>query len=154
MTKPHLTLSFTVDRSPADVFAAVSDVRRWWGAGIEGATAKVGDEFTYRHADLHLSRQKLVEVVPDQRLVWKVTDANLSFVRSPGEWKGTELRFDLVPVAAGTEVRFSHVGLGPECECYEECSKGWAYYVGESLRALLATGTGKPDAVEVYRRGA
>lgn len=105
MTKPHLTLSFTVDRSPADVFAAVSDVRRWWGAGIEGATAKVGDEFTYRHADLHLSRQKLVEVVPGQRLVWKVTDANLSFVRSPGEWKGTELRFDLVPVAAGTEVQ-------------------------------------------------
>lgn len=151
MKDQDLTITFTVDRSPEQTFAAISNVRGWWGAGIEGASDKVGDEFTYRHKSIHLSKQKLVESVPAKTLIWLVTDANLSFTKNTGEWKGTQLRFEIGRTGGQTEVRFTHVGLGPECECFAECSKGWNYYVGESLRALIATGTGMPDSRAVYR---
>jgi Activator of Hsp90 ATPase homolog 1-like protein len=151
MKDQDLTTTFSVDRSPEQVFAAISNVREWWGAGIEGAADKIGDEFMYRHKDLHVSTQKLAEAIPGKKLVWLVTDANLSFTKDTGEWKGTQLSFEIAPIGSRTEVRFTHVGLGPECECFEACTKGWNHYVGESLRALLTTGAGKPDPVSVHR---
>ena len=42
------TDSFVVDRAPHDVFAAINDVRGWWGEDVHGSNDKVGDEFTYR----------------------------------------------------------------------------------------------------------
>jgi hypothetical protein len=35
--------------------------------------------------------------------------------------------------------------LVPELDCFDACSKGWSYYVGESLRRRITTGAGKPD---------
>lgn len=43
-----------------------------------------------------------------------------------------------------TELRVTHVGLVPEFECFDACSRGWSFYIGESLRDLLTTGTGQP----------
>jgi len=150
LTKDDLTMTFAVDNSPDQVFAAIANVRAWWGKGIEGSTDKIGDEFTYRHKDLHLSKQRLEEAIPGKKLVWLVTDANLSFTADTGEWKGTQLRFDIGRSGGQTELRFTHVGLNPKRECFEACSKGWAYYVGESLRALLLTGTGRPDPRAIH----
>jgi len=59
-----VTISFSVDEMPEQVFEAVTNVRGWWGAGIEGATRKQRDEFVYRHKDMHTSRHRVTEVVP------------------------------------------------------------------------------------------
>ena len=128
------TTSFTVDRSPAEVFAAINDVRGWWTGDIEGPTAAVGDEFTYRYEDVHRSTQRVTELVPGRRVVWLVTDARLSFTDDPAEWTGTQVVFDIRAGDAGTEVRFQHVGLSPDVDCYESCSSAWAHYVNGSLR--------------------
>jgi len=40
------TAAFTVDQSPDEVFAAISDVRAWWTGEIDGDSQKHGDEFT------------------------------------------------------------------------------------------------------------
>jgi hypothetical protein len=132
--------SFTVDRSPADVFAAVNDVRGWWTGDVEGPTAALGDEFTYRHEDLHRSTQRVTESVPERRVVWLVTDAHLSFAADPQEWTGTQIVFDLAPVPSGTEVRFTHVGLSPDGDCYESCSSAWQWFVGDRLRQRITAG--------------
>jgi hypothetical protein len=116
------TASFTVDRSPGEVFAAINDVRGWWTGDIDGPTAAVGDEFTYRYEDVHRSTQRVTELVPGRRVVWLVTDAHLSFTDDPAEWTGTQVVFDIRATDTGTEVRFQHVGLSPDVDCYESCS--------------------------------
>jgi hypothetical protein len=112
---------------------------------VEGRADELGAEFTYRHPPQHYSRQRVVELEPGRRVVWRVTDSHLSFVPEPGEWTGTEIVFDIVPAADGTELRFTHVGLVPAVECFGACSAGWLHYINGSLHSLITTGAGLPD---------
>lgn len=148
MSEQDFTLTFSVSESPERVFDAVMNVRGWWSEAVEGGTDRVGDEFTYQHGDLHRSTQVLVESLRARRAVWRVSEAHLSFVDDASEWEGTQLRFEVTPREGATELRFTHAGLVPRSECYGACSKGWGFYVGESLRSLITTGTGRPDRRE------
>lgn len=145
MKNRDFTLTLSVDQTPEEVFAAVTNVRGWWSQGLEGRSAKVGDEFTYRHKDLHRSTHRVTEAASGKRVIWRTVDANLSHSKDPTEWIGTEARFDIARKGNKTELRFTHVGLVPEFDCFEACSTGWSFYVGESLHRLITTGTGKPD---------
>lgn len=137
--------SYTVEQSPEQVFAAILNVAAWWTGEVEGSADEVGAEFSYRHPPQHYSLQRVTELEPERRVAWRVTDSQLSFVSEPSEWTGSEIVFDLVPVAGGTELRFTHVGLVPDVECYGACSAGWLHYVNGSLHSLITTGAGLPD---------
>ena len=128
------TTSFTVHKSPADVFAAINDVRGWWGGDISGETEELGDVFIYEHLPQHRSVQRVTESVPGELVVWHVDEANLSFVDDATEWTGTDIVFDLSAHDGGTTLVFSHRGLVPEVECYEACSNAWGTYINGSLR--------------------
>lgn len=78
-------------------------------------------------------------------MVWRVTDSHLEFVSEPGEWTGSEIVFDIAPAADGAELRFTHVGLVPDVECYGACSAAWLHYINGSLHSLITTGEGLPD---------
>lgn len=136
----NFSTSFTVDQTPDEVFAAINDVRGWWTGDIEGGTTALGDEFTYRHEDVHRSTQRITELVPGRRVEWLVTDAHLSFTADPAEWKGTQVVFDIDAGTDGTEVRFTHVGLSPDVACYDACSSAWGHYVNGSLRSRITAG--------------
>jgi hypothetical protein len=138
------TTSFTVDQSPEEVFAAINDVRGWWSEDLEGPTDRLDDEFTFQVEGVHRSRQRITESVPGTRVVWHVVDASLEFTRDKAEWEGTEIAFDIAASGARTEVRFTHVGLVPDFECFDSCSNAWGFYVGDSLRDLITTGKGQP----------
>ena len=143
---PDFTTSFTVDQSPEEVFEAINNVREWWGGEIEGASTRVGDEFSYRYKDLHFSRQKVSELVPGRKVVWRVIDAALTFTKDQGEWKGTDIVFEISRKGGRTEVQFTHVGLVPAFQCFEDCSAGWRYYVNGSLMHFI---TGKSQVQPV-----
>jgi hypothetical protein len=148
MTSINFTTTFTVDQTPDEVFAAINDVRGWWSGEIDGNTYALGDEFTYRYADVHRSTQRITELVPGERVVWHVLDGYLNFVDDKTEWTGTAITFDLARVADKTELRFTHVGLTPEGECFESCSTAWGFYINTSLRNLITTGNGQPNPTE------
>ena len=93
------TTSFIVEQSPQEVFAAINNVRDWWTGDIEGNTTELGDEFTYRYEDIHRSTQKIIESIPDERVVWHVEDAYLSFADDKTEWIGTDIIFEIAPAA-------------------------------------------------------
>jgi hypothetical protein len=134
------TTSFEVERSPEAVFAAISNPRAWWSGEIEGGTEKLGDEFTYRYKDIHYSKQKLTEVVPNRRVAWHVLEGTLNFVDDKTEWAGTTIAFDIAAKGNRTEVVFTHVGLRPQVECYDTCSDAWTSLIQGSLKQLIETG--------------
>jgi uncharacterized protein YndB with AHSA1/START domain len=140
MTSISFSATLTVDQTPAEVFAAINDVRGWWTGEIDGGTDKVGDEFSYRYEDVHYSKQRITELVPGRRVVWRVVDSNLSFAEDNSEWTGTEIAFDISAVGGRTELRFAHVGLVPEVECYDSCSNAWRFYINGNLRNRITAG--------------
>jgi hypothetical protein len=148
MIDVSFTTTFAVDQTADEAFAAINNVRGWWSGELEGSTDKLGDEFTYRYADVHQSRQKITELIPGQRVVWHVLDGYLDFVHDKAEWTGTDVVFDISEKAGKTEVRFTHVGLVPAYECFDSCSSAWGFYINSSLRDLITTGKGEPNPKE------
>jgi uncharacterized protein YndB with AHSA1/START domain len=141
MTKSKdYTASFTVDQTPQEVFEAINNVRGWWSGEVTGETGKLDAEFTYRFESVHRSKQKVTELVPGKRVVWRVLEADLSFTKDKSEWKGTEIVFEIAKTGNKTEVRFRHVGLVPAYECYNNCSNAWGLLVKGNLRRLIETG--------------
>jgi len=145
MKDQNFNATFTVDQTPEEVFAAINNVRGWWTGEIEGYNDKLGAEFTYRYKDLHYSKQKITELIPGKKVVWRVVEASLNFVEDRTEWNGSEITFQISRQGDKTEVRFTHVGLVPEHECYNACSGAWGSYINGSLRSLITTGKGEPN---------
>jgi hypothetical protein len=148
MAPKNYTISFSVDQSPEQVFAAINNVRGWWSGDIDGRTDALGATFTYRYQDLHRSTQKITELVPGKRVVWHVVEAQIEFVKDRAEWNGTDIVFEISGKDGKTELRFTHVGLVPTVECYGKCAGAWGFYINESLRSLITTGEGDPNETE------
>ncbi len=148
MNGQNFTATFTVNQTPEEAFAAINNVRGWWSGEIEGSTDKLGAEFTYRYKDVHYSKQKITEFIPGKKVVWLVLDGFLNFVEDKSEWKGTNITFEVSKKGDKTEVRFTHVGLVPEYECFNACSNAWGTYIKGSLRSLITTGKGQPNKKE------
>jgi uncharacterized protein YndB with AHSA1/START domain len=110
------TLTFTVDQTPEEVFAAINNVRGWWSESIEGDTGKHGAEFHYHFKDIHRCHLKIIEFIPNQKVVWHVLDNYFNFTQDKTEWKDTKISFELSKKGEKTEVHFTHIGLVPQYE--------------------------------------
>ncbi|GAB2672937.1 SRPBCC family protein [Kribbella swartbergensis] len=146
MDDQSFTTTFTVDRTPQDVFAAVTDPRAWWSEEIDGPTSDVGDEFDYHFEDVHRAKLRVTEVIPQQKVSWLVLENHFNFTEDDTEWTGTTITFEIVRRGDRTQLAFTHHGLVPEYECFELCRKGWDFYINTSLQNLLTTGQGRPNA--------
>jgi hypothetical protein len=148
MNDQHFTATIRVDKSPMEAFDAINNPRAWWGQDIVGRTDRLGEEWTYRYKDMHQSRQKIVELVPGEKVAWHVVDSTLSFLTDKTEWTGTTIVFEISPNGDQTEIRFTHIGLAPSVECFEVCSDAWGGLIRGSLRSFINEGIGDPDSVE------
>jgi hypothetical protein len=146
MKNSDFTATISVDQTPDEAFNAINNVRGWWSGEIEGETDKPGAEFTYRYKDLHFSTLKVTEFVPGRKVVWHVSDSQLSFVQDKSEWNDTNIVFEISRKEGKTEVRFTHAGLVPQFECFGSCSNAWSTLVNGNLRSLIAMGKNQPDA--------
>ena len=148
MKTSDFTTNVMVDQSPEEAFNAINNPRRWWSEEIEGDTEKLNDEFTYHYRDVHSCQMKLIEVTPNEKVVWLVMDNYFNFTKDKSEWKGTKISFEISEKDKKTQSRFTHQGLVPEYECFEICSNAWSQYITQSLRSLITTGKGQPNIKE------
>lgn len=140
--------SFTVQATPEAVYDAIVRVTDWWTINTEGGTEAVGDEFTVQFADVHRTTQRITEAERGKRIVWRITESHLPWLKDREEWKGTQVVFLITPAAGGARLDFTHVGLTPQVECFTQCEKGWDYFIGTSLLKLITEGAGLPDTTQ------
>ena len=145
MNNNDFTTTLFVENSPEETFNNINNVRGWWTENVEGNSEKLDDEFTVRFGDVHVSTQKLVEVIKNKKVVWLVTDSKLNFIKKKDEWTNTTISFEIAEKAGKTQIIFKHIGLVPQIECYNDCTKGWGQYINGSLFKLLMEGEGVPE---------
>ena len=134
MTEPNFQYSFSTLKSISEVFNHLINPKNWWvdlyGETIGGKSEAINDEFSFSAGDgLHFSNQKLLELIPDKKIVWLVTESNLSFLKNTKEWAGTKICFELEKEGNNTKVSFTHIGLIPSIECFSSCSSAWTQYL-------------------------
>lgn len=139
MSTLSFSTAFQTDRPVGEMFTKILEVRRWWSGlhseEIVGHTEKIGDEFTFIAAGgKHWSKQKLMELIPNERIVWLVTESRLTFLDKTDEWNGSKICFDIKESGDRTEVRFTHIGLVPELQCFTGCSSTWPKYLEKLMQ--------------------
>lgn len=145
MYTTDFTRTLTTTQSPEQVFQTVLNVRSWWSGyfseSFEGTSAELNEEFSFHAGEgAHYSKQKLVELVPNKKIVWLVTDSKLSFLEKQDEWTGTKIIFEISTEGDQTNVKFTHEGLTPASECFDNCTPAWAQYLQGKLLPLIGGG--------------
>ncbi|POY39205.1 ATPase [Solitalea longa] len=148
MNTSDFTTSILVDQKPEVVFNAVNNVRGWWSENVNGDTDKLNSTYFYHYKDVHLAKIKVIELVPDKRVVWQVLENHFSFIADKSEWVNSKIIFEITEKQGKTELRFTHQGLVPECECYDICNDAWTGFIKNSLYNLITTGKGHPTSKE------
>jgi len=148
MKEENYHTSITVEATAHEAFESINSVSKWWTENLEGGSQKLNDEFTVRFGDVHYSKQKLVEVVPDKKVVWLITDSKLNFLKDKREWNNTKISFEISSQNDKTKIHFTHIGLVPEIECFDACSNAWSQYIQQSLWSLITKGSGRPEKKE------
>ena len=141
MTNMNYTATIAVEKSPQVVFDCLKEVPKWWSKDFEGNSARLNDEFVICHPGRHYSKQKLTEVIPRKRIVWFVTDSELSWIENDKhEWTNTKMIFEITPHGDKTVLDFTHEGLVPEKECYAMCQQGWDMVIKDRLFHFITDG--------------
>jgi len=136
------TATIEVAKSPRKVFNCITEVPKWWGGkDFEGSSTKLNDEFVIHHPERHYSKQKLIEVIPDKKIVWLVSESKLNWLeKDQAEWTNTKMIFEITTNGDKTILQFTHEGLLREKECFEKCSKGWGMVIKDWLFNYITNG--------------
>lgn len=126
-----------------DVYRALATpdgIAGWWTVDTTGSS-DVGGSLSFRFGDAGGFDMEIVELRPNERVRWRVTDG-------PSEWVGTEIDWRLDQRDQWTIVNFTHQGWREPVEFMHHCSTKWATFL-VSLKDLVETGHGRPAPNDV-----
>src|ERR1700754_714146 len=112
----NFSATIEVSKSQQYVFDRITnDVAKWWGGkDLTGGTKKLNDEFIIHHPGAHYSKQRLMEVIPNEKIVWLVTESTLDWLQEDKqEWENTKMIFEITTRGDKTILHFTHEGLVP-----------------------------------------
>ena len=145
MNKKDYNATITANIPAKKAFKYINRVSEWWSENLKGRSENLNDIFTVHFEFGDTFTIKIIEVVTDKKIVWLVTDCDLTWVNDRKEWKSTKMYFEISTENNSANISFTHVGLVPQIECYDGCVKGWDQYIKGSLFKLLTEGKGQPD---------
>ena len=144
MEKKNYRKTIKVNASSEDAMKKISQVNHWWAKKVKGKTEKLNDKFTVNFGETFVDFE-ISELVPNRKVVWKVTDCNLHWIKTKKEWNDTEIVFEISKNGNATQIDFTHIGLMPGFECYNDCEAGWNGHIAGSLVKLINEGEGTPQ---------
>ena len=151
MENKSFTATIEVAKSPKEVFKIITvEISKWWGGkDLSGSSSKLNDEFVVHHLNTHYSKQKLIEVISNKKVVWLVTEGTLHWLKkNKNEWTNTKMIFELTSKDDKTIISFTHEGLTAGKECYEKCEQGWNTVIKDYLFNYITYGK---IAEQLYR---
>ena len=128
----------TIEAAPQRVWGAITqqdEIVQWWAYEAQ-VKPEVGSlaEFRFRQGAF-VMQFEVAELEQDEKVRW--------ISKSPPQWAGTSVTWQLTPVYNGTQVVFTHDGFAKVDEAYEQTRGNWAYFLA-SLKSYLETGKGTP----------
>ena len=144
MKKQDFNATISVNSTAQEAFEKIAQVGNWWAKDFTGKAKKLNDTFTIRFGDTFVDF-KISEAIPDAKIVWYVTNSYLPWLTDKTEWNNTKVVFDISSENNQTKIDFTHVGLVPEIECYDNCEKGWTRFATISLPKFINEGKGLPE---------
>lgn len=117
----------------------------WWTEDAE-IYLHIGGIATFNFGKDTHTVMKIAKLVPNKEVVWKCVEQHFSRkdTDKTDEWVGTTIRFFITDdINEQVKLFFTHEGLTTNLFCYEDCKKGWDYYL-KSLKDYLEKGKGKP----------
>jgi hypothetical protein len=137
----NYTVAIEIAKSPNVVFNhVINDVSKFWPEEFEGESSKLNDEFVFRLGDTHYSKNKVIEFVPNNKVVWLVTESIRKIDNF--EWTGTKMIFELAPKCDNTLLKFTYLGLILENE-YDRLVQVCDMVIKEMLYNLITNGNVK-----------
>jgi hypothetical protein len=140
MEKNNFSSSISAKISPNEAIKKISNVPEWWGVTFTGSAGKQNDLFTVKMGGDSFFNFTVTELIPGKKVVWLVTDCNMPWYTDKKEWANNKMIFDLHENNGATELTFTHEGLTPDVECYNDCAPGWTHWIKTSLFSYLTTG--------------
>ncbi len=144
MNTKNFQKTITVNASATEAMKKIAQVNLWWAKNLKGKAEKLNDDFAVHFGDTFVKFQ-ISELVPNKKVVWKVTDCNLHWINNKKEWNNTEVAFELSGNGSATQIVFTHIGLVPGVECYNDCEAGWNGHITNSLVKFINEGKGMPE---------
>lgn len=134
----NYTVSIETGKPPADIFNhIVNNVAKWWPEEVEGKCNELNSEFIFRTGETHFSKNKVDEFVPNEKVVWLVTES----IRKTDnfDWTGTRMIFELTPNGDQTTLKFTIDGPILENE-YDRLIQLCDMVIKEKLFNLITNG--------------
>jgi len=117
-----------------DAFKALTeDIHLWWSKTSE-SNQKQGGQFTIHFENGYWWTFKILKFIPYQEIVWKCIDGEPDFNK---EWIGHILQWKIEDHDSKIKINFHQIGLNPDIECYDVCTKTWDMFITEKLKSHL-----------------
>lgn len=141
MSNENYERTITVAATPDRVFNAITkEMSNWW-TEMTSVVNKTGDKTTAKFEDGTTWSFEVATLEENRLIELHCFEANhIHPVTTPEmrtEWENTTLRFEIIPRGAETGIRFTHVGLTPDVNCYDICHSGWDHFFGSAFKTYL-----------------
>ena len=128
----------TIEAPPQRVWGAITqqdEIVQWWAYEAR-VTPEVGSlaEFRFRQGAF-VMQFEVAELDQDEKVRW--------ISKSPPQWAGSSVTWQLTPVHNGTKLIFTHDGFAQADEAHEGTRGAWVYFLA-SLKSYLETRKGTP----------
>lgn len=114
INKAIYSVEIELSKSIEEVFKHLIDLSKWWPEEFVGKELQLNLEFELKTGEDHYSKNKVIQYVPNQKLVWITTESWRS--SDQFDWTGTQFLFELIPKANDTLLKFTYDGVVLENE--------------------------------------